>query len=94
MSQRQPKESQTGTKSEPVGTKSDPTGPKSEPKARQREPTVSQIQHKINIRDKVAKSTVFWSSAPLSFWFHFGKLFHQKSMENRCEKRYRKRDEN
>ena len=43
------------SKSEPKGGKREPKGSKREPKGAKREPKVSPIQHKINIKDKVAK---------------------------------------
>ena len=44
------------TKSEPKGSQREPKGAKSEPAGAKSEPKVSKIQHKINIKDKVAKS--------------------------------------
>ena len=60
-----------GTKSEPKGTKSEPKGTKSKPKVSQkgsererkgakRAKIVTKFNIKINIKDKVAKSMVFW----------------------------------
>ena len=46
---------QKWAKREPKGAKSEPKGAKREPKGAKREPKVSPIQHKINIKDKVAK---------------------------------------
>ena len=45
-----------GTKSEPKGAKSEPKGSQSEPEGAKRDQNGDQIQHKINIKDKVAKS--------------------------------------
>ena len=45
-----------GTKSEPKGAKSEPKGSQSEPKGAKRDQNGDQIQHKINIKEKVAKS--------------------------------------
>ena len=44
-----------GTKSEPKGAKSEPKGSQSEPKGAKRDQNGDQIQHKINIKDRVAK---------------------------------------
>ena len=44
-----------GTKREPKGAKSEPKGSQSEPKGAKRDQNGDQIQHKINIKDKVAK---------------------------------------
>ena len=56
MSQGTPKVSQKGAKGSQKGAKREPKGAKSEPGGAKREPKVSQIQHKINIKDKVTKS--------------------------------------
>ena len=68
-----------GTKSEPKGAKSEPKGSQSEPKGAKRDQNGDQIQHKINIKEKVSKSMVFWSSPPLSFGSILGAFF----MKNR-----------
>ena len=44
-----------GTKSEPKGAKSEPKGSQSEPKGAKRDQNGDQIQHKINIKGRVAK---------------------------------------
>ena len=46
-----------GTKSEPKGAKSEPKGSQSEPKGAKRDQNGDQIQHKINIKDRVAKKS-------------------------------------
>ena len=56
---RDTKSEPKGTQREPKGPKSEPAGAKSDPTGAKREPKVSQIQHKINIKDKVAKSMDF-----------------------------------
>ena len=64
---RDTKSEPKGTQREPKGAKSEPAGAKSEPTGAKREPKVSQIQHKINIKDKVAKKVRKRASARLSF---------------------------
>ena len=75
-SDRGTKSEPKGTKSEPRGTKSVPKGGQRAPKVSQRvpngsqsaakrEPKVSPIQHKINIKDRVAKRSRKWSSVLL-----------------------------
>ena len=79
-----------GTESEPINTKSEPKGsqrkPKGsqrEPKGAKREPNADQNQHKIKIKDKVAKRSLKWSHA---FWVAFGTIVHQKSMKKTMRK--------
>ena len=56
------------------GAKSEPKGAKWEPKGAKREPKVSPIQHKNNIKDKVAKKM---KKKPLGFcWTIPGAIFH------------------
>ena len=50
-----------GTKSEPKGAKSEPKGSQSEPKGAKRDQNGDQIQHKINIKGRVAKRSPKWS---------------------------------
>ena len=78
---RDPKSEPKGFQTEPKGRKSEPAGAKSDPTGATREPKVSQIQDKINIKDKVAKSMIFHDSRDTcntKFWLHFGSHFHQK----------------
>ena len=58
---RDTKSEPKGTQREPKGSKSEPTGAKSEPTGAKREPKDSQIQQKIDIKDKVAKKVRKWS---------------------------------
>ena len=63
-----------GTKSEPKGAKSEPKGSQSEPKGAKRDQNGDQIQHKINIKDKVAKRSPKRSlhrEFPGPFWVPF-----------------------
>ena len=60
-----------GTKSEPKGAKSEPKGSQSEPKGAKRDQNGDQIQHKINIKGRVAKSMDFGRKRVLQdrpFW--------------------------
>ena len=68
-----------GTKSEPKGAKSEPKGSQSEPKGAKRDQNGDQIQHKINIKDKVAKRSRKRPSATTSFGAILGAFF----MKNR-----------
>ena len=52
---RDTKSEPKGTQREPKGAKSEPAGAESEPTGAKRAPKVSQIRHKINIKDKVSK---------------------------------------
>ena len=87
VSQRVPKVSQKGAKGSQKWTKGEPRGGKSEPK-------VSQIQHKINIKNRIAKRELKRSphrDSPGPFWEPFSIKIRWK---NRCENRWRKSDEN
>ena len=52
---RDTKSEPKGTQREPKGAKNEPAGAKTEPTGAKREPKVNQIQHKMHIKDKVAK---------------------------------------
>ena len=68
-----------GTKSEPKGAKSEPKGSQSEPKGAKRDQNGDQIQHKINIKDKVAKREPKWPHHLMLFWWILGAI----SIKNR-----------
>ena len=79
---------QKWAKREPKGAQSEPKGAKREPKGAKREPKVSPIQHKINIKDKVAKrsrkgrqkeqiSSIPWGPS-IYILDHFGAIFDEK----------------
>ena len=82
---------QNGTKREPKGAKSEPKGAQraqkgaqSDPKGAKWESKVSQIQHKINIKDKVAKRSrkvSIFGDPGRGFWVHFGSHFHEKAIK-------------
>ena len=66
------------TKSQPKGIQREPKGAKSYPTGAKREPKVSQIQHKINIKERVSKSMVFSSLRLMLFASVLGAFFIKK----------------
>ena len=88
---RDTKSEPKGTQREPKGAKSEPAGAKSDPTGAKREPKVSQIQHKINIKERVAKKggaglRGYHPLFPGYFLEPFGSHFHEKSMKNSMRK--------
>ena len=84
--QKWAKGSQKWAKREPKGAKSEPKGSKREPKWAKREPKVSQIQHKINIKNKDSKKVRKRTPTPDFCQTIPGAIFHQKSMKKSMRK--------